>query len=125
MKRGGFRSDFEYEFHKANPTLKYEPFSFEYEVRTTRKYTPDFVDRSGKVWYELKGYFRQSSEAKKYLYIRDCLPEGVELVFVFMDPKTPMPGAKKRKKCGTKFTVSEWAEKNGFRWTTLKKLERK
>lgn len=80
------------------------------------KYTPDFV--CGKTLIESKGRFRESSEARKYKYIRDALrPLGQELVFVFYNPDTPMPHAKKRKD-GTKLTHGEWADKNDFRWFT-------
>lgn len=80
------------------------------------KYTPDFVH--GEVLIESKGRFRESSEARKYKHIRDALlPLKKELVFVFYNPATPMPHAKKRKD-GTKLTHGEWADKNGFRWFT-------
>ena len=37
------------------------------------------------------------------------------MVFLFANPASPMPGAKRRKD-GTKRTHAEWAETNGFRW---------
>lgn len=80
-------------------------------------YTPDFV--RGNLLIETKGRFRDSAEARKYKHIRDALPDdGTELVFVFYNPKTPMPFAKVRKRCGTKQTHAEWAERNNFRWFT-------
>ena len=82
------------------------------------KYTPDFITPDGKILIEAKGRFVDSAEASKYKWIREVLPEGVELVFLFYNYKTPMPGAKTRKKCGTKRTHGEWAETNGFRWYT-------
>jgi len=41
-----------------------------------------------------------------------------ELVFIFQNPRTPMPGARRRAD-GTKYTMQEWAEKQGFTWYTL------
>ena len=58
-----------------------------------------------------------SAEARKYLFIRDALPFGTELVFLFYNHKTPMPRAKVRKD-GSKCTHGEWASKNNFRWFT-------
>lgn len=45
----------------------------------------------------------------------------MELVFLFSNPYSPMPQAKKRKD-GTKRTHAEWAETNGFRWFAEKTL---
>ena len=77
---------------------------------------------------EAKGRFMDSAEARKYLFIRDALPFGTELIFLFYNYKTPMPRAKVRKD-GTKCTHGEWASKNNFRWftenTITKILERK
>jgi hypothetical protein len=64
---------------------------------------------------EAKGRFMDSSEAAKYVWIRKKLPEGTELVFLFMKPNCAMPHAKKRKD-GTRRTHAEWADKNNFRW---------
>lgn len=88
--------------------------SVSYSVPHT--YEPDFVlDKDGKVFYiETKGRFRDSSEARKYLYIRDNLPDNAELVFVWEKSGTIFPFAKKRKN-GTKATHQEWADKKGFR----------
>lgn len=79
-------------------------------------YQPDFVlEKDGKVFFiETKGRFRDSSEARKYLFVREVLKEKEELVFVWEKPNTPFPFSKKRKD-GTRATHQEWAEKNGFR----------
>ena len=55
--------------------------------------------------------------AKKYTYMGIIKkPEQKEkLVFLFADPKTPMPQAKRRKD-GTKRSHSEWASSKNFRW---------
>jgi len=116
-----YRSKFEKDFHKQYPYLLYEPLQVEYQ--STHTYTPDFTSKSKRTWYELKGRFRTSSEAAKYKHIREYLPKGVTLTFVFMKPKTPMPGAKKRRD-GTKMSMAEWADKNNFTWTTMDKIKR-
>ena len=79
-------------------------------------YEPDFVlERDGKVFYiETKGRFRDSTEARKYTYIRKVLKDNEELVFIWDKALTPFPFSKKRKD-GTKMTHIEWATKNDFR----------
>ncbi|QIN94819.1 endonuclease [Proteus phage 3H10_20] len=85
-----------------------------YEVPHT--YEPDFVIEKDGITYfiETKGRFRDSTEARKYLFIRDFLPENSELVFIWEKNGTVFPFAKKRKD-GTKATHQEWADKQGFR----------
>ena len=85
------------------------------EYQVDHKYTPDWTH--GSYVIEAKGRFRESSEASKYKWIRNVLVDR-ELVFLFMKPDLAMPHAKKRKKCGTKQTHAEWAEKNKFQWFT-------
>jgi len=67
------------------------------------------------IFVEAKGRFRESAEYKKYLYIRDSLQDSEELVFLFMRRDTAMPNAKTRRD-GTKRTMEEWAEAEGFRY---------
>ncbi|AUR99118.1 endonuclease I [Vibrio phage 1.262.O._10N.286.51.A9] len=90
---------------------EHHPDKIAYTIPHT--YEPDF--KRGNILIECKGRFRDSAEARKYLHVRDALDDGYELIFVFYNPNTPMPFAKKRKD-GTKFTHSQWAEKHGFRW---------
>jgi len=97
---------------------EHHPEKIPYTVSHT--YTPDF--KIGNILIESKGRFMDSSEASKYKWIREHLPDGVELVFLFMKHTTPMPHAKKRKD-GTKRTHSEWADKNNFRWFTEETIE--
>ena len=86
------------------------------------KYTPDFKRREGHV-LEAKGRFRTAAEAKKYIHIRDSNPD-IEIEFVFENPECPMPGARRRRD-GTKRTMREWAEENGFKWRTYPNLRGK
>jgi len=91
-----------------------------------KNYIPDFIREIDGVRYllEAKGRFWDHAEYSKYVHIAKCLPEGVELIFVFQDPDKPMPGAKKRAD-GTKLSHGEWATKRGFRWFTENTLPRK
>lgn len=102
--------------------IDFKPPKISYHI--PHNYTADFrthvQKEDGKhhfMYIEAKGRFRDSAEAAKYKHIREYLEEEEELVFVFMNPNTPMPFAKRRK-CGTKQTHAEWAEKNNFRWFT-------
>ena len=99
--------------------LEYHTAKMAYEV--PHMYEPDFIlhtKDATTILIEAKGRFRDSREASKYLYIRKFLKFNEELVFLFMKPSTPFPHAKKRKKCGTKMTHQEWADRNGFRHFT-------
>lgn len=91
--------------------LEYHPKKIDYQVHHT--YTPDFKYRN--IYIEVKGRFMDSTEARKYKFIRDYLKTNEELVFLFQHPTKPMPHAKARQD-GTKQTHAEWADKNGFRW---------
>jgi len=100
--------------------FKPEPVSYVVE----HKYNPDFLLMApeGKLLVEVKGYFQESSEAAKYIWVRKSLPEGEELVFVFERPQTEFHWLKKRKD-GTRQTMAEWADKNEFRWFTLESFK--
>ena len=84
-------------------------------------YNPDFT--SGNVHLEVKGRFRTSGEARKYIDVRTANPECI-IIFVFQSDSTPMPGAKRRAD-GTKRTMSEWATEKGFLWTTEQEVSDK
>ena len=115
--------------------LDYHPEHIEYEKPATQhKYHPDWKIDTGKsypkdknnkiIFIEAKGRFRDRSEYVKYIHIREALLDDEELVFLFMKPDCPMPGAKRRKD-GSINTHAGWAEKNGFRWfneTNIHKL---
>ena len=112
----GYDSKLEQSLHE-NELKDYDhhPDKISYWIEHT--YEPDFVHPDDPfTLIEVKGRFRDSAEASKYKWIRDCNPE-YGIVFVFEKPQTPMPFAKKRKD-GTKLTHGEWATKNGFRWHT-------
>ena len=97
---------------------EHHPAKIEYTKPVTHHtYRPDWkVTRDETVIYvEAKGRFRESAEYKKYIYIRDSLQDHEELVFLFMKRDTAMPNAKTRRD-GTKRTMEEWAEAEGFRY---------
>ena len=113
----GYDSWFEYDLHRNHLLgCKFHPDTIQYVQ--VKMYEPDFVyvnPKGFKIYIETKGRFRDSAEARKYKDIRDGLGKDEELVFVFQNPKTPMPHAKKRRD-GTKLTHGGWAEKEGFRY---------
>ena len=111
----GYDSLFEYNLHTAKlNACSFHAARFPYTVE--HMYQPDFIYKDTLI--EAKGRFRDSKEAAKYVWIRKGLPWTLELVFVFQNPNTPMPGARKRKD-GTKFTHGEWADKHGFKHYTM------
>lgn len=98
--------------------LRYHGESVDYiEPATSHKYEVDFDFKVGNKKYlvEAKGRFKTTAEANKYLWIREHLVRGTELIFYFDSASTAMPNAKRRKD-GTKYNHGEWAEKNGFEY---------
>ena len=107
-------ADSKWEGELANGVLKrceHHPEKVPYTIE--HNYTPDFKHKN--ILIEAKGRFMDSTEAAKYVWIREALPDDIELVFLFYRPTQPMPRAKKRKD-GTKRSHAEWAESKGFRW---------
>lgn len=88
------------------------------------QYNPDFVWDSpqGKIYIEIKGYFQDSSEASKYKWVKEALGDNEELIFIFEDPDKALHYLCKRKD-GSKMTMAQWAEKNGFRWFTIESFK--
>ena len=95
----------------------WKPDKIQYTIN--KMYNPDC--RYGNTIIEVKGRFRTSEEAAKYLWVRDALEEGEELVFVFSSPNCKMPNAKRRKD-GTYNTHAAWADRHGFIWYDKKHL---
>ena len=113
-----FDSKFEKEAYALMVGCEYHPSqTLEYVLPKT--YEPDFVYYSthSTIYIEAKGRFRDRAEARKYVDINSSLGEKEELVFVFQNPRTAMPGARRRAD-GTRYTMQEWAEKQGFAWYT-------
>lgn len=102
--------------HLEKKLLSWKPEPIAYSI--DHKYNPDALLECGstkQVYIEIKGYFQDSAEASKYLWVRKSLPPEAELVFVFETPTKAMHWLKKRKD-GTKQTMAEWADKHGFTW---------
>lgn len=91
---------------------------------TDHVYHPDFTVmlKDEIIYLEAKGRFRDMLEAKKYIHIRDSLDENESLVFIFQNPATPLPGARRRKD-GTKRSHADWASANNFEWYTAATIE--
>lgn len=94
----------------------WKPPCLEYYIH--KEYHPDAL--YGDTLIEVKGYFRTSAEASKYVHIQAQNTE-YELVFVFADPSKPIPWAKRRKD-NTRMTHGEWAERHGFTYYSQHKL---
>lgn len=90
---------------------QWKPDPIDYIVR--KKYNPDC--QFGDVLIEIKGRFRSTAEASKYVWVRKHLPPHMELVFVFASPDCRMPNARRRVD-GSYQTHAEWADKNDFVW---------
>lgn len=102
---------------------RYDHHTVKLQYTVEHTYTPDFVttNDAGVVFYvEVKGRFRDSAEAAKYVWVRKALPENSHLLFVFEDAGKAMPHAKARKD-GTKRTHGDWATKHGFTWRCMKR----
>jgi len=112
----GYDSNWEYKLHTNQlKSWSHHGDTVAYIVEHT--YEPDFRKAFNNVEYliEAKGRFWDFAEYSKYIHIREALPKGYELVFLFQKPFAPMPAAKKRKD-GTKRTHAEWADTNNFKW---------
>jgi hypothetical protein len=85
-------------------------------------YCPDFVHPDlPHVIFEVKGFFRQSSEASKYVHVKKANPDK-ELIFIFSNcDKKAHPNCRPRKD-GTVLTLREWATKEGFLFYNEKAL---
>lgn len=130
----GYDSKLEYRLHQsALQDAQHHPskeWLIPYSIPHTYEY--DFMFELGDTMYlcEAKGRLRDSTEGRKYIFIRDHLESwlgfqksacnSIELFILFENASTPMPFAKKRKD-GTKQTHGEWATRNGFRWLCEKR----
>lgn len=116
-----YRSKFEGRLGRKMKGCDYEPEDLIQEYTMEGTYLPDFVPKADdSILIEAKGFFRTRQEASKYIAVQKCNPD-IEVVFIFGDPKTPMPNSRKRRN-GTRYSMAEWADKNGFRWFTYDTL---
>jgi len=105
-----YRNKFESAVGEQLKGWQYEPCKYPYIIKAN--YIPDFV--KGSMLVECKGFFR-NGDTRKYISIRDSLPQN-ELVFVLTNPN-------KKVRKGSKITMGEWCDKEGFRWFTMETLQ--
>lgn len=116
------RNPFEERCYKLLPNTDYEPYKIKYEVHKQCTYLPDFVDEDRKIIFEAKGHFRLRPDASKYIpIVAQCKANGYRFIFIFQNPKTPMPGVRVRRD-GTKQTMADWAKTNKFEWCTVRSI---
>lgn len=118
LKGSGYDSLLEKRLHET--TLKdtiFHPKDELVHYSVPHTYEVDFLyEKDGKRYFiETKGRFRDSDEARKYVFISESLAENEELIFIFDKQETAFPFARKRKD-GTKRSHAEWAEDRGFRY---------
>ena len=69
---------------KLSNKYKYEPKEISIQYNIPHRYKPDFILPELKnVLLEVKGYFRDSSEATKYVHIKKDNPD-LEIIFIFI-----------------------------------------
>ena len=109
-----FRSGLEKRVSQQIEGYDYEPKGSQVAYSMPHKYTPDFIPQSNpRVILEVKGYFRTSAEAAKYVAVKRDNPSR-ELIFLFSNPiKKAHPGCKRRVD-GTVMTLANWCERHGF-----------
>ena len=117
-----FDSGFERKLYAIlDPTeANYHPEDCRLYYSIESRYEPDWVvwnDDGTTTYVEAKGRFRDRTETRKYLAVRDGRKPTEELVFILQNPNTNMPGAVRRKD-GTRASISEWCDKHDFTWYT-------
>ena len=121
----GYDSWFEYDLATGPlKEAKFHPGGVPYVQAKT--YYPDFHKCIAGIdyYFEAKGRFRDRGEARKYIDVRSGLNPSERLVFIFQNAATPMPASRKRED-GTRLTMGQWAEKNGFQFYTQHTLPKR
>ena len=99
---------------KISEGYQYEPKGVFIDYKMPHRYKPDFVHpKQPNILIEVKGYFRTSSEASKYVCIKRDNPEK-EIVFIFNNSFKKAHSNCRPRKDGTVLTLQEWCSKNGF-----------
>lgn len=116
-----YKSGLESDVHKILGTdWKYEEETYPYLI--PRKYTPDFTNPKNKdTWIEVKGFFKDYNEVKKYIAIKSDYPHK-RIIFIFSNPNKKCYAQVKKKKDGTVLTMAQWADKYGFEWYSAKEF---
>lgn len=116
-----YKSDLEAQVHKVlGKDWEYEKENFPYSI--PKKYTPDFTSSdTSNIWIEVKGFFKDYNEVKKYIALKEQYPEK-RIIFIFSNPNKKCYAQVKRKKDGSILTMGVWATKYGFEWYSAKEF---
>lgn len=99
---------------KLSDDYIYEPKDISVNYETPHRYKPDFILKGMKdVLFEVKGYFRTSSEAAKYIYIKKNNPD-LEIIFIFNNSFKKAHSNCRERVDGSIMTLAEWADKQEF-----------
>lgn len=117
-----YKNSFEKDIHQVLSKATYEDKEAKVSYTTESIYNPDFTFPDIRwLLVEAKGRFiGGSKEAAKYVWVKRCHPE-LEIVFIFQNPDTRMPNARRRTD-GSYMTMGEWAAKNGFAFFPSKRM---
>lgn len=108
-KRSKFEDKLSAQIRELQKQEEYEKYYINYEIPATKhKYIPDFVLPNG-IIIEAKGIFERE-DRQKHLYVKEQNPD-LDIRFVFQNPKLKLYK-------GSKTTYADWAEKNGFKYST-------
>lgn len=121
-RTGNYRSRFELNiaefFTKRGINFEYEPCKLDYIVPETKhKYTPDWeIGGDATIYYESKGRLT-ARDRQKMLQVRASNPD-INIRLIFQNPNVRLTKT-------SKTTYADWADKNGFEWTTLERFPKK
>ena len=107
---------------KLSTEYVYEPKDTSVDYTISHKYKPDFVHpKYPDVLIEVKGYFRTSAEAAKYIAVKKDNPK-LEIIFIFNNSfKKAHPNCRTRVD-GSIMTLREWCHKNNFLYYDEKEI---
>lgn len=113
-RRSKLEQRFEEILKDFNVLYEYEITKVPYIIpESNHTYTVDWTVGNG-LLLETKGFLADHAERKKYILIKEQHP-NIDLRFVFQDPN---------KQCGgMKTTHAQWAEKNGFKYCSVRDTE--
>lgn len=118
-KKGVLKNNLEKAVHKQLQALwgkrnvLYEKEVFEYTVPEAKhKYTADFTRATGGIIVEAKGKW-DATDRKKMLLIKEQFP--LHSVYMYFQD------ANKKIRKGSKTSYADWCDKNGIKWTDLKR----